>query len=76
MYFVKWAHSTILLGMIGHMCKADFQFAPSQWETLLQSNGVSHWLGTKLESALHVESVLMGAFSFPLAVEVQFFIHV
>ena len=25
--------------------------APSQWETLLQSNAVSHWLGANLESA-------------------------
>ena len=31
---------------------ADSRFAPSQWETLLQSNAVSHWLGTNLESAL------------------------
>ena len=30
--------------------RADSRFAPSQWETLLQSNTVSHWLGT--ESAL------------------------
>ena len=34
--------------------RADSRFAPSQWETLLQSNGVSHWLGTNLESALHL----------------------
>ena len=27
-------------------------FAPRQWETSLQSNAVSHWLGTNLESAL------------------------
>ena len=26
--------------------------APSQWETPLQSNSISHWLGTNLESAL------------------------
>ena len=32
--------------------RADSRFAPSQWETLLQSNTVSHWLGTNLESAL------------------------
>ena len=30
---------------------ADSKFVPSQWETL-QSNADSHWLGTKLESAL------------------------
>ena len=32
--------------------RADFRLAPSQWETLLQSNAVSHWLGANLESAL------------------------
>ena len=29
------------------------RFALSQWETSLQSNGVSHWLGASLESAQH-----------------------
>ena len=33
--------------------RADSRLAPSQWETSLQSNAVSHWLGTNLESALH-----------------------
>ena len=32
--------------------KADSRFAPSQWETSLQSNAVSNWLGANLESAL------------------------
>ena len=32
--------------------RADSRFAPSQWETSLQSNAVSHWLDAKLESAL------------------------
>ena len=32
--------------------RADSMFAPSQWETALLSNDVSHWLGTNLESAL------------------------
>ena len=32
--------------------RTDPRFAPSQWETLLQSNAVSHWLGANLESAL------------------------
>ena len=31
-------------------CRADSRFVPSQWETSLQSNGVSHWLGANLES--------------------------
>ena len=32
---------------------ADSRLAPSQWETGLLCNDVSHWLGTSLESALH-----------------------
>ena len=32
---------------------ADSRLAPSQWETSLQSNAVSHWLGANLESALY-----------------------
>ena len=36
--------------------RADTRFAPSQWETSLQSNAVSHWLGANLESALRPAS--------------------
>ena len=32
-------------------CRADSEFAPSQWETALLCNAVSHWLGANLESA-------------------------
>ena len=32
--------------------RADSRLAPSQWETSLQTNAVSHWLGTNLESVL------------------------
>ena len=32
--------------------RIDSRLAPSQWETSLQSNTVSHWLGANLESAL------------------------
>ena len=32
--------------------QADSRFAPSQWEKMLQSNVVSHWLRASLESAL------------------------
>ena len=32
--------------------RADSRFAPSQWETWLLCNDVSHWLGAILESAL------------------------
>ena len=36
------------------ICRADSRLAPSQWETSLQSNAVSHWMDTNLESALHM----------------------
>ena len=34
--------------------RADSRFAPSQWKTPLQSNGVSHWLRANLKSALYL----------------------
>ena len=40
------------------MYRADSRFAPSQCETSLQSNAISHWLGANLESAMmHIFSV-------------------
>ena len=39
------------------MCRADSRLVPSQWETLLQSNTISHWLGTNLESAARSDMV-------------------
>ena len=36
----------------------DSRLAPIQWETSLQSNAVSHWLGANLESALCIVTVL------------------
>ena len=37
-----------------YIYRADSWFAPSQWQTSLQSNAVSHWLGANLESALYI----------------------
>ena len=34
------------------MNRADSRFAPSHWETSLQSHAISHWLGPSLQSAL------------------------
>ena len=34
--------------------RADYRFAPSQWETALLCNDVSHWLGAKLESNMQI----------------------
>ena len=36
--------------------RADSRLAPGQWETSLQSNAVSHWLGVNLDSALPFSS--------------------
>ena len=33
--------------------RTDFRSASSQWETSIQSNAISHWQGTSLESALY-----------------------
>ena len=38
--------------------RVDSRFAPSQWETLLQSIEVSHWLGANLESILYMHQTL------------------
>ena len=44
----------VLMGESNYVAyiRADFRFAPSQWETSLQSNAVSHWIGSNLESTL------------------------
>ena len=45
-----------LIGMLQCVShRADSRLAPSQWETSLQSNAVSHWLGINLESALMIQ---------------------
>ena len=35
--------------------RAASRFAPSQWETALLCNDVSHWLGASLESAFYTD---------------------
>ena len=69
----------MLTDSLTHLCgtrkrwvnRADSRLVPSQWEMSLQSNGVSHWHGANLESALsracvpvqstHVISHILGA---------------
>ena len=43
---------TITDYIIAILNRADCRLAPSEWETSLQSNAVSHCLGANLESAL------------------------
>ena len=38
--------------------RADPRFAPSQWETALLCNDVSHWLDANLESAMIIDTSL------------------
>ena len=38
--------------MVWFIIRDDSRIAPSQWETVLLCNTVSHWLGASLESAL------------------------
>ena len=47
---LTWAPCTISSNMPCNI-GVDSRLAPSQWETSLQSNAVSHWLGANLESA-------------------------
>ena len=44
--------SRIACMIIGLCCKTYSRLAPSQWETSLQNNPVSHWLGANTESDL------------------------
>ena len=37
--------------------RADSRLAPSQWETSLQSNTFSHWLGANLEASLYSDNL-------------------
>ena len=47
--FIKFVCYFVLMGM---QCRVDSRLVPIQWETSLQSNAVSHWLSTNLESSL------------------------
>ena len=58
-YFGKIDHVVMALTwifiMTGPFKKRDhFVYAPSQWETTLQCNVVSHWLGTYWNCKIHV----------------------
>ena len=40
------------------ICRADSTLVPIQWETSLQSNAISYWLGANLESSLILITVV------------------
>ena len=52
----------------GRTLRADSRLAPCQWETSLQSNAVSHWLGANLEAALTVPDLWRRPWKFSMEV--------
>ena len=42
------SYNHVHLTMASFINRADYRLSPSQWETSLQSNAVSHWLGANL----------------------------
>ena len=56
----KWRPFCLGLNMLNQwwssslIQRTDSRFAPSQWETPLESNAISHWLRANLESTLKV----------------------
>ena len=48
----QWPMVSPHKGPVKTFSRADSRLAPSQWETSLQCNTASHWLGANLESAL------------------------
>ena len=49
----QWGFVAFILSEVNFTVnRADSRLAPSQWETSLQSNLVSHWLGANLELVL------------------------
>ena len=51
----RWSESLTLCCWNHLWHRVDSRFAPSQWDTSIQSNAVSHWLGANLESTLLVK---------------------
>ena len=46
-----WRHRNVR-----YIYRADSRSSPSQWETALLCDNVSHWLGASLESAMYVDN--------------------
>ena len=53
--------------------RADSRFAPSQWETALPCNDVSHWLVASLESALGLPNTHMWRGCIKIHEEIDFY---
>ena len=55
----SWVFRLLFLLICVQSIRADSRLAPSQWETWLQINAVSHWLGASPESALSIIDRIM-----------------
>ena len=59
-YRLFWPHKTHRYNSSSPArCRADSWFPPSQWETALLCNDVSHWLGASLKSAPEMSGFLL-----------------
>ena len=54
-----WSRDYNVLLITLYISRVDSRFAPSQWETALLCNDVSHWLGANLKSALKELTVFL-----------------
>ena len=57
------------------VCRADPRLVPSQWQTSLFSNAVSHWLGASLESALGLACILDPNFVSTVSADIDALAH-
>ena len=55
--YCQFCYTNYTVDLLPHIYRADSKLAPSQWETSLRSNAVSHCLGANLKSALYILSI-------------------
>ena len=55
LWLKSWINCKLCFCCVTHW-SLDSRFVPSQWETALLCNDVSHWLSSNLESALHIHA--------------------
>ena len=54
--FLLLIHALTYNGLFKTFCRNQSRYAPSQWETSLYCNGVSHWMGAYLDWSLIMKS--------------------
>ena len=56
---IQWFVYVFVDSMTSIDIRTDQRFAPSEWETVLLCNDVSHWLGARLESTLNMANEIL-----------------